>query len=109
ERYGVAETGAAWMRRGREKAIIRRMPAIDVRMPHAAEDREIVAVLFEKFEVGRERVIAPTLLRKEMFRQQTKIVADAKHPSRLPARRGSGSDPPGRGGERRRHGIQQRQ
>src|SRR5205809_6698376 len=93
ERDGVAETGAARMRRSGEKTIVRRMPAVHVGMPHAAEHGEIVAMLLEHFEVRRQRVIAPAFLGKEMFRQQTEIVADAKHPARLAARRGSGGDP----------------
>src|SRR5439155_3755369 len=93
ERDGVAETGAARMWRGREKAVVRRMPAVHVRMPHAAEDGEIIAMLLEHFEVRRQRIIAPALLRKELFRQKTEIVADAKHPTRFSARRSPGDYP----------------
>src|SRR5205814_1991662 len=55
QRDGVAKTAAARMRRSREEAIVRRMSAIDVGMGDAAEDREIVAVLLEQFEIWRER------------------------------------------------------
>src|SRR5205807_3726467 len=90
ERDGVAETGAARMGRGREKTIVRRMPAVHVGMPHAAEHREIVAIFLEHFEVRRQRIIAPAFLWEKMFRQQTEVVADAEHPARLAARGGSG-------------------
>ena len=109
ERDGVAETGAARMGRGREKTIVRRMPAVHVGMPHAAEHGEIIAMLPEHFEVRRQRIIPPAFLGEEMFRQQTEIVADAEHPARFPARGGSGGDPFRRSGERRRHGVEQRQ
>ena len=78
ERDGVAEAAAARMRRGGEEAVVRRMPAVHVGMRHAAEHGEIVAMLLEQFEVGRQRVIAPALLREEMFRQQAEVVADAE-------------------------------
>src|SRR5438445_7709948 len=83
QRDGVAETAAARMRRGREEAVVRRMAAIHVGMRHAAEDREIVAMLLEDSQIRRQWVITPVLLREEMFGQQTKVVADAEEPARL--------------------------
>ncbi len=50
---GVAETTAAWMRGSSQKAIVRRMPAIDVRMGYTAENGEVGAMLFEHFQVRR--------------------------------------------------------
>src|SRR5262245_10054555 len=94
------------MRRGGEKAIVRGMPAVHVRMPHAAEDREIVAVFLQQFEVGRQRVIASALFREEMLRQQTEIVADAKQAARLPARRRVSGEAFRYSGERGRHRVE---
>src|SRR5262245_206475 len=85
------------------------MATIDVRVPHTAEHREIVAMLPEHFEIGRERVIASTLLREEMFRQQAEIVADAEEPAGLPARRGVRRGALHHAGNHRRHRIEQRQ
>jgi hypothetical protein len=108
ERDGVAEACAARMRCGGEKAIVRGMSAIHVRMPHAAEDRKIVAVVLQQFEVRRERVVAATVLREEIFRQQTEVIADAKEAARFSAGRRVGSDAFGHGCKNRRHRIQQR-
>ena len=84
ERDGVAEAAAARMRRRGEEAVVRRVPAIDVRMRDAAEDGEVVAVLLEHFEIGRERVVAArSAFGKELVRQQAEVVADAEHPARL--------------------------
>ena len=66
KRNGVAETRTARMRRGGEKADVRRMPAIDVRMRDAAENGEIIAMLLEDLKVGREGVIASGFLREEI-------------------------------------------
>src|SRR5439155_7688393 len=108
ERDGVAEAAAARMRRGREEAIVRRMPAIHVGMRHAAEDGEIVAMLLEDLEIRRQWVITPVLLREEMFGQQTQVVADAEEPARLAAWRRISGNAFRRGGKGRRHGIQHR-
>src|SRR2546428_4425688 len=83
ERNGVAESAAARMRRRREETVVRRVPAIHVGMRHAAEDREVVAMLLENFQIRRQWVIAPGLLREELVWQQTEIVADAEEPARL--------------------------
>ena len=58
ERDGVAEAAAAGMRRGGEEADVGGVAAVDVRVRDAAEDGEVVAVLLEVAEVGRERVAA---------------------------------------------------
>ena len=96
------------MRRGREEAIVRRMPAIHVGMRHAAEDGEIVAMLLEDLEIRRQWVITPVLLREEMFGQQTQVVADAEEPARLAAWRCISGNAFRHGGKGRRHGIQHR-
>ena len=45
------------MGRGGQKADVRRMAAIDVRMRHAAEHGEIVAEVLEQFQVRRQGVV----------------------------------------------------
>src|SRR5258705_12760738 len=78
ERDCVAETGAAWIRRCGEKTIVRWMPAIHIRMRDTAEHSEIGPIFPQHFEIRRRRVVAPAVFREEMFRQQTKVVADSK-------------------------------
>ena len=75
------------MGRGGQETDIRRMAAIDVRMRHAAEDREVIAVFLEQLEVRRRRVIASAAGREEMVGQQAEVVADGEHPARLRAGR----------------------
>src|SRR5260370_38567204 len=75
----VAESRAAWMRGGREKAIVRRMSTIHGRMGNPAEDSDIVAMFLKQFQVGGATVIATAILGKETFRQQTEVVAEATH------------------------------
>jgi hypothetical protein len=107
ERDGVLEARAAGMRRGGEEAIIRRMPAIHVRMRHAAEDGEVVAVRGEMFKIRREGVVAPGARGEELVGQQTEVVADAEHAARLAAGRGGSAGDLAHGGERGRHGVEQ--
>ena len=71
----------AALRRGGQEAVVRRMAAIHIGIPYATEDREIVALSFEQFQVRRELITATALLGKEMFRQQSKIIADAEEPA----------------------------
>ena len=71
---------------------------------------QIVAMLAEPFQKRRQRVVTPLILREKILRQQTKVVADAKHAPWLSARSGAGREPPpGGGSECRRHCLQQRQ
>jgi hypothetical protein len=91
---------------GGEEAIVRRMSAVHVGMHYATEDREIVAMLLEQFQVGRELIPASAVLREEMFRQQSKIIADAEEAARLPARRHVGGHPFRDRGERRSHRVE---
>ena len=56
---------AARMRRGGEKTIVSRMPTIHVRMRHAAEDGEIIAMSRQSFEIGRKSVITPAFAGKK--------------------------------------------
>src|SRR6266487_4479272 len=109
ERDGVAEAAAARMRRGREEAVVCRMPPIHVGMRHTAENGEIVAMFLENFQIRRQWVIAPALLREELFGQQTKVVADAEEPARLAAGGRISGNTFRHGGKGRRHGIQHRQ
>src|SRR5260221_722458 len=103
EGNSVAEASAAGMRRGGEKAIVRRMSAVHVWMRHPAKDGKIVAVLFQNFQIRRERIIASGFLGKELFGQQAEVVADGQHPARFAARRGAGGtfSNGGKGGEHR--------
>src|SRR4051794_29328560 len=110
ERNRVAETCAAWVRRSRQETIIRRMPAIHVRMRHTAEHSKITPILLQCLEIRRQRVVTAAVLGKELVWQQTKIIANAEHAARLSARRGIRCEPPlGHTSKSRRHGIQQRQ
>ena len=70
ERDGVAEAAAARMRRGGEEAVVRRMPAVHVRMRHAAEDGQVVAVRLQVLQIRRQRVAAAGLLGEEPVGQQ---------------------------------------
>jgi hypothetical protein len=102
----IAKAAASGMRGGGEKAVVRGMPAIHIRVRDAAEDREIVSMFLELLQVRGEGVIASALFGKKLVRQQAEIVADREHPARLPARSGCGGilrD----GGKGRVHGIQQ--
>src|SRR5439155_10162984 len=58
ERDGVAKSTAARMRRRREEADVRRVTAIDIRMPDTAENREILPMFFQVLQVGRQRIAA---------------------------------------------------
>src|SRR5687768_5526940 len=84
---GVAEAGAARMRRGGEEAIVRGMAAINIRVGDAAENREVAAMLVQQFEVGRQWILAAPGFREEMFRQQSEVIANAEHAARLAAGR----------------------
>ena len=108
ERDGVLEPRAARVRRGREETVVRRMPAIDFRMRHAAEHRKAIPMFLQRFEVRRQRIAASAFLGEEMFRQQAEVIADAEHPARLSARRHA-SRRLRHGREYRRHRVQQRQ
>src|SRR5713226_7098009 len=78
------------------------MASIHIRMGYAAEDSEFVAVFLEHFKVGRRAVIATAILGEEMFRQQTEVVANAKHSARLSAGRDSRGEPMVGGWSKRR-------
>src|SRR5207245_437556 len=84
------------------------MPAIHIRMRDTAEHSEILPIFPQHFEVRRQRVVAPAVFREEMLRQQTKVVADSKHPARLSAGCLSGRESVSCStSECRRHRVQQ--
>jgi hypothetical protein len=83
ERDRIAKRTATRMRRGSQKANIRRMAAVYIGMRNAAEHREIMAVRLQQFQIRRSFVFAPRALGKELVCQQTQIVADCQHPARL--------------------------
>jgi len=62
------------------------MPAIDIRMRNAAEDREIVPVFMEEFEIRGGRVGGAGFLRKEILRNEAEVVANREHPARFGGR-----------------------
>ena len=104
ERDRVAESAAARVRRTGQEAVVRRMAGVDVRMPDAAEDGEVVPVGTELLEVWRE-LIAEALRfrrREEVPGKDAKIVADREEP----ARQGRWSRGPREG---RNHGVEKRQ
>ena len=49
-------------------------------MRDAAQDRKSVTVVGKFLKVRRQRVIAASLLRKKLVRQDAQVVADAKEP-----------------------------
>jgi hypothetical protein len=83
------------------------MTPVHVRMPDAAEDSEILAMLPEAFEVRREGILAPGVLRKELIGQQSKVVTDPQETPWFAAGRlaGRACD----AGKRRSHYVQKRQ
>ena len=101
ERDRVAERTAGRVRGGGQEGDVRRVAAVHVRVRHAAEDGEVVAVLLEELQVRRGRVVAAGVLGEELVRQQAEVVADAEQPPRRRA--------VGRPRERRPHRLQQRQ
>jgi len=106
QRNRIVKTGAARMGCSGQKAIIRWMPAIHIRMRDTAEHSEVVPMFRKRFQVGRQRVVAATILRKELIRQQSEVVADAKHSAGFSARRRSRSERPLGRAKRGRHGVQ---
>jgi len=109
ERDGVPEPGTSGVRRGCEKAIICRMAAIDIWVGDATENGEIVAMILQSFEVGRQRVTSTAFLWKELFWQEPKIITDAKHATRFPAGSLIGRDAIYERRERWRHRLKHRQ
>jgi hypothetical protein len=110
EGNGVAETAARGVRSGGEEAVVGRMAAVDVGMRDAAEDGEIVAMFFEKLEVGREFVIGAGGLREEMMRENAEVIADAEEAAWLAAGGCGGVELGGDGaGEGWAHGVQERE
>ena len=59
QRDAVAKRGGAGMRSAGEEGRLRTMPAADFRQRGAAEDGELLAEILERFEIRRERVVAP--------------------------------------------------
>src|SRR5262249_22489917 len=68
------------MRSRSEEAIVRRMSAVHVRMPDAAEHREVVAMILHLFEVRRELVAFAYLIRfrKKFLWKQAEVIAHAE-------------------------------
>src|SRR4051794_1056570 len=96
------------MRSGGQETVIRGMPAIDIRMRDAAEDREVPTMVLEHFKVRRERIVLSALLGKKIIGEQTEVVADSQYTARRAAWCGCcGFFRDGR--KRRHHGIEQRQ
>lgn len=83
ERDGVAEGAAAGVRRGREKADVGGVAAIDVGMRDTAEDGEVLAVFLEVLQIGRGGVVAAGFFREEEVCQQAEIIADAEEAAGL--------------------------
>ncbi len=105
---GVVKRTAAGMRRGGEEADVRRMAAVDRRMRHAAEDREVIAVGLEVLEIVRGDIGAALAGREELLREHAEVVADGEHAARNRSgreRRGSR----GRPREAWQHRVEERQ
>jgi hypothetical protein len=97
---GVAERTAGRVRRCRQKADVRWMAAVYVRMRHAGEDGEVLAVFFKNFEVVGRCVVDARLRGEELARQHTEVVANREHAPRRGSRlRAHGRD----------HRVQKRQ
>jgi hypothetical protein len=107
QRDGVAKRAAGRMRRGGEEGNVGGVAAIHVGMRHAAHDREVIAMVFEKLEVWREGVILACLPWEELAVQQAQVVADAQEPAWRPAWGGIGGE--GFAAEWRDHALKERQ
>ena len=108
ERDAIAERAARRVRRGREERDVGRMAAVHIRMGDAAEHREILAVVLQVLEIGRQRVVEAGVRREEEIGPQAEVVADAKQAARLGTRgerRRCGRGPC----EGRKHSVQERQ
>ena len=90
ERDRVAKAGPARARHAGQEAGrgLVGEPRTHPRMRQPGDDREIVAVVLEQFQVGRELVVLAGLLGKEIGGMQSQRRADADHaPRRLRRRR----------------------
>src|ERR1043166_4013356 len=102
----VAEASAAGMGCCRQKAIIGRVPAVHIGMGNTGEHSEIIAKILQHLQIWRERIIAAALFWEELLRQQSEIVADTKHTTRLSTRSGVGTQASFSDSSKcRRHGI----
>src|SRR5262245_60828612 len=84
ERDRVAEAPTAGMRRGGQKTVVRRVAAVDVGMPDAAEDREVLAVRAQQFQIRRKLIATPLLVgrREKLSWQHSEVVADGEEARR---------------------------
>jgi hypothetical protein len=71
------------MRRSSDETDFGRVTAIDVWIRHAAEHREVFAVLLKVLQVWRRLVVFLAPLGEETARNQAEIVIDRKKPARL--------------------------
>ena len=55
--------------------------AIDLGVRQPGEDREVAAMLAQDRQIGREFVIAPSVLRKEVSRQNALVRLDREQPA----------------------------
>lgn len=76
ERHPIAETATVRMRRAGQEATLRRVATGDARVTDAGKNRELLAVLGEFLQVGRQRVVAPGLLGKEELRHDPHVRLD---------------------------------
>lgn len=101
QRNAVAKSGPLLrMRCGGQKAVVGIVAGADVRVRQPGDHREVVAKILEDFQVRRQLIVPPRLLRKEVLWMHSERRVDADHAS-LDRRRGGSSAP--------RHDIQQRQ
>ena len=101
ERNPVSKPTALRMRCARDKTPLGRVRAGDTRMAHARENRHLIAMRFEAFQIRAWRVILARFVREKELRQDAHVRLDANHP----ARRGLARIGP----EGRPHRIQKRQ
>ena len=92
DRDRVAEGHAPRIAGPRQKYLLAAVAARHVRMRHAAQNREIVAQVAERFEIGAGLVVAARLLREKVFRDDAGIDHHADHPPGGCAGTAAGSD-----------------
>src|SRR5262245_56373087 len=70
------------MRRGSQKRCLGKMPSVDLRMRHSRENGEVLAMLLEKLQIGRQLIIAPGLRGKKVRSVEAERGADGQKSAR---------------------------
>ena len=100
ERHPVAESAAFGVRGPGEKTFLGRMSASDSRMTCSREDRYVIAIRGQLFQIRCQLIVVTGFFREEELGQDSHVGLNANHASR----NGGGFFSP-----QRTHGIQKRQ